>query len=70
APAEGGVEATVDLVEPTGLGVILHLTVHGLPFKLFSSDRALLQPGKSLRVGFPQERLHVFDRNGVRIGEA
>ncbi|NTE74592.1 ABC transporter ATP-binding protein, partial [Agrobacterium tumefaciens] len=70
APAEGGVEASVDLVEPTGLGVILHLTVHGLPFKLFSSDRALLQPGKSLRVGFPQERLHVFDRNGVRIGEA
>ncbi|MGK9041415.1 sn-glycerol-3-phosphate ABC transporter ATP-binding protein UgpC [Rhizobium sp. SA279] len=70
APAEGGVEATVDLVEPTGLGVILHLTVHGLPFKLFSSDRALLQPGKSLRVDFPQERLHVFDRNGVRIGEA
>ncbi|CDI09958.1 ABC transporter ATP-binding protein [Agrobacterium pusense] len=70
APAEGGVEATVDLVEPTGLGVILHLTVHGLPFKLFSSDRALLQPGRSLQVGFPQERLHVFDRNGVRIGEA
>ncbi|MGP4674378.1 ABC transporter ATP-binding protein [Agrobacterium salinitolerans] len=69
APAEGGVEATVDLVEPTGLGVILHLTVRGLPFKLFSSDRALLQPGKVLRVGFPQERLHVFDRNGVRIGE-
>lgn len=70
APADGGVEATVDLVEPTGLGIILHLTVHGLPFKLFSSDRALLQPGKSLRVGFPQERLHVFDRNGVRINEA
>ncbi|MGV2168767.1 ABC transporter ATP-binding protein [Agrobacterium sp. 16-172Ci] len=70
APVEGGVEATVDLVEPTGLGVILHLTVHGLPFKLFSSDRELLQPGKSLRVDFPQEKLHVFDRNGVRIGEA
>ncbi|NTE65376.1 TOBE domain-containing protein, partial [Agrobacterium tumefaciens] len=70
SPADGAVEATVDLVEPTGLGIILHLTVHGLPFKLFSSDRALLQPGKSLRVGFPQERLHVFDRDGVRIGEA
>lgn len=70
SPAHRAVEATVDLVEPTGLGIILHLTVHGLPFKLFSSDRALLQPGKSLRVGFPQERLHVFDRNGVRINEA
>ncbi|MFK0386583.1 ABC transporter ATP-binding protein [Agrobacterium sp. NPDC090273] len=69
APSDDGVEAAVDLVEPTGLGVILHLTVHGLPFKLFSSDRALLQPGKSLRVGFPQERLHLFDRNGDRVGD-
>jgi len=67
SPETGGVDAKVELVEPTGLGIILHLTVHGLPFKLFSSDRALLQPGASIRVGLPEARLHVFDSNGDRV---
>ncbi|KQQ55048.1 glycerol-3-phosphate ABC transporter ATP-binding protein [Rhizobium sp. Leaf311] len=67
APDAEGIEAKVDLVEPTGLGIILHLAVHGMPFKLFSSDRALLQPGKSITVGLPPEKLHVFDMKGDRI---
>ncbi len=67
SPETGGVDAKVELVEPTGLGIILHLTVHGLPFKLFSSDRALLQPGASISVGLPEARLHVFDSNGDRV---
>lgn len=67
APQAGSVVAKVDLVEPTGLGIILHLTVHGLPFKLFSSDRALLQPGASISVGLPEAKLHVFDSRGDRV---
>lgn len=63
---KGGVEAQVELVEPTGLGIILHLKVHGVPFKLFSTDRSLLQPGGSISVGLPKDKLHVFDGNGDR----
>lgn len=67
APPEGAVEAEVELVEPTGLGIILHLVVHGESFKLFSTDRSLLRSGSSLTVGLPQDRLHVFNQDGVRI---
>ena len=66
-PGADGVTASVELIEPTGLGIILHLTVHGLPFKIFSSDRALLAPGADLTVGFPTERLHLFGPDGRRI---
>ncbi|PYE25766.1 carbohydrate ABC transporter ATP-binding protein (CUT1 family) [Rhizobium sp. PP-F2F-G20b] len=66
-PVTGGVAASVELIEPTGLGIILHLTVHGLPFKIFTSDRALLAPGTDLTVGFPTERLHLFGPDGQRI---
>ncbi len=66
-PATGGVEATVELVEPTGLGIILHLTVHGVAFKVFTADRAMLVPGERLTVGFPPERLHLFGPDGARI---
>ncbi|KQS75298.1 glycerol-3-phosphate ABC transporter ATP-binding protein [Rhizobium sp. Leaf384] len=66
-PNGDGAAATVELVEPTGLGIILHLKVHGLPFKIFSSDRALLAPGAGLTVGFPPERLHLFGPDGRRI---
>ncbi len=31
-----GMSADVELVEPTGFGIILHLSLHGLPFKIFT----------------------------------
>ncbi|OLP55625.1 glycerol-3-phosphate ABC transporter ATP-binding protein [Rhizobium rhizosphaerae] len=64
---QGEIEAAVELVEPTGLGVILHLLVHGEPFKLFSTDRALIRSGARLRIGLPRERLHLFDQAGNRM---
>ncbi len=67
APSEGAVEAVVELVEPTGLGVILHLLVHGEPFKLFTTDRALLESRTLLKIGLPKERLHIFDQDGNRM---
>ncbi len=66
-PEQDGIAATVELVEPTGLGVILHLLVHGEPFKLFSTDRALIQSGTQLTIGLPKERLHIFDKAGNRL---
>jgi len=65
--AENGMlEAGVDLVEPTGFGIILHLSLHGLPFKIFTLDRDALAAGPTVRVDFPQKHLHVFDETGCR----
>ncbi len=63
---DGMLEATVDLVEPTGFGIILHLSLHGLPFKIFTLDRDALSAGPTVRVDFPQKHLHVFDETGSR----
>jgi multiple sugar transport system ATP-binding protein len=62
----GGIEANVDLIEPTGFGIIIHLSLHGLPFKIFTLDRAALSAGPKVRVDFPGQHLHVFDKDGVR----
>jgi len=64
---EGGMTATVDLMEPTGFGIIVHASLHGLPFKLFTLDRAMLAAGPKIQVAFPPQHLHVFDAEGQRI---
>ncbi len=61
-----GMAATVDLVEPTGFGIILHLSLHGLAFKVFTLDRAALSAGPAVRVTFPPQHIHVFDEKGDR----
>ncbi|TYC51445.1 sn-glycerol-3-phosphate ABC transporter ATP-binding protein UgpC [Rhodobacterales bacterium] len=63
---DGSWQADVELVEPTGLGIILHLSIHGQSFKIFTADRAVLSPPPSLQVNFPEEHLHVFDEDGNR----
>ncbi|MDQ6435267.1 sn-glycerol-3-phosphate ABC transporter ATP-binding protein UgpC [Mesorhizobium sp. LHD-90] len=62
----GGLQATVDLIEPTGFGIILHLGLHGLPFNVFTLDREALMAGPTVTVSFPQQHLHVFDHQGNR----
>ena len=64
--SEGGLNANVELVEPTGFGIILHLSLHGLPFKIFTLDRAALTSGPTINVSFPAQHLHVFDADGTR----
>lgn len=66
---DGAIEAGVELVEPTGFGIIMHLSVHGLPFKLFTLDRSVLSATAEVRVDFPIDHLHVFDHEGKRIKE-
>ncbi len=61
-----GIEATVELIEPTGFGIILHLSLHGLPFKVFTLNREALTAGPTLNVSFPAQHLHVFDDAGKR----
>jgi multiple sugar transport system ATP-binding protein len=62
-----GIKAVVELVEPTGFGIILHLALNGVPFKVFTSDRAYLTPGSEVSLTFPHRHLHVFDAEGRRI---
>jgi multiple sugar transport system ATP-binding protein len=64
-----GMKAMVELVEPTGFGIILHLALNGVPFKVFTSDRAYLTPGPEVSASFPAHHLHFFDADGNRIAE-
>ncbi|MDM9624581.1 sn-glycerol-3-phosphate ABC transporter ATP-binding protein UgpC [Rhizobium sp. S152] len=63
-----GMQANVELIEPTGFGIILHLSLHGLPFKVFTLNREALTAGPTLNVSFPAQHLHVFDDSGKRAG--
>ncbi|MBU1312531.1 MAG: sn-glycerol-3-phosphate ABC transporter ATP-binding protein UgpC [Alphaproteobacteria bacterium] len=63
-----GMPAHLDLVEPTGFGIILHLTLNGMPLKVFTLDRAVLQAGPMVAVTLAQEHLHLFGPDGSRIG--
>ncbi|KEA09056.1 sn-glycerol-3-phosphate ABC transporter ATP-binding protein UgpC [Agrobacterium rhizogenes] len=58
--------ADVELIEPTGFGIILHLSLHGLPFKVFTLNREALSAGPQVNVSFPAQHLHVFDEDGKR----
>ncbi|MGO4198068.1 ABC transporter ATP-binding protein [Rhizobium sp. YAF28] len=62
-----GIAADVELVEPTGFGIILHLSLHGLPFKIFTLDREALTAGPNVNVTFPAKHLHVFNGEGNRV---
>jgi multiple sugar transport system ATP-binding protein len=66
----GSMEATVELIEPTGFGIILHLSLHGLPFKIFTLDRAALSAGPHVNVEFPPANLHLFNKDGERVETA
>ena len=61
-----GMTAAVELIEPTGFGIILHLSLHGLPFKIFTQNRDALAAGPQVNVAFPAQHLHVFDGKGNR----
>ncbi|WP_411033718.1 ABC transporter ATP-binding protein [Shinella sp. BYT-45] len=63
----GALEARVDLIEPTGFGIIMHVTVHDVPLKIFTLDRAMLNPGPSVRIDLLEDKLHLFDEGGRRL---
>jgi multiple sugar transport system ATP-binding protein len=63
---EGGLAASVELIEPTGFGIIVHAMLDGLPIKIFTQDRAVMEAGRDIRIAFPKERLHLFDADGRR----
>ena len=65
---KGEFAAGVELVEPTGHGIILHLRVQDQPFKVLTNDRRYLVPGATVAVALPADRLHLFSADGNRVG--
>jgi multiple sugar transport system ATP-binding protein len=68
ALAGEGTEARVDLVEPTGLGMVVHLVVGGQELKLFTTDRPKIAIGDMVRIKVQPADIRLFDRtSGVRL---
>ncbi|MQB46262.1 sn-glycerol-3-phosphate ABC transporter ATP-binding protein UgpC [Rhizobium sp. ICMP 5592] len=65
---QADLEVDVDLVEPTGLGFILHLKLHDAPFKIFIRDEIIPDAPSKLRVKLLPQHLHFFGEDGQRIG--
>lgn len=64
---ESKLRAGVELIEPTGHGIILHLSLEGKNFQVLTHDRQWLTPGESVGLEFPQDMIHLFDANGQRL---
>ena len=60
-PATSGAPASVDLVEPTGLGMVVHLDVSGQLLKLFTTERLKLAVGEAVGLGIMPNDVLVFD---------
>jgi multiple sugar transport system ATP-binding protein len=64
---EGTISAPVELVEATGHGIVLHLTLQGEPFNVLTHDRAHLHPAGPVALTLPQGQLHLFGADGERL---
>ncbi|CAH0338599.1 sn-glycerol-3-phosphate ABC transporter ATP-binding protein UgpC [Rhizobium sp. CECT 9324] len=60
-------KATVDLVEPTGFGIIVHLKLGPVAFKAFTLDRRFLGMQGEVSVGMPVANLHFFNEAGDKV---
>jgi multiple sugar transport system ATP-binding protein len=58
----------IELVEPMGLGTILHIGTAHRTLKAFVLERADYPTGTSIAYSLPADRLHIFDaQTGERI---
>ncbi len=64
AAGEPGIPCTIELVEPTGLGTILHVQPFGATLKAFTLTRDATAIGDAVTIRFPAERVHLFDAQG------
>ncbi|WEZ85795.1 sn-glycerol-3-phosphate ABC transporter ATP-binding protein UgpC (plasmid) [Rhizobium sp. 32-5/1] len=59
--------AAIDLVEPTGFGIILHLTLGPVSLNAFTLDRRFLNATGTVAVRLPANHLHFFDESGRKV---
>ncbi|HEY3786478.1 MAG TPA: sn-glycerol-3-phosphate ABC transporter ATP-binding protein UgpC [Steroidobacteraceae bacterium] len=63
-----GTSARVDLVEPTGLGNVVHVSVADQHLKVFTTERIALRPGELVGLGVQAADILLFDPGtGVRL---
>ena len=62
-------QGVVELLEPTGLGTIVHLTLGTTTLKAFTLARLPLTVGSAMPMDLPADKLHLFDSEGVRVGK-
>ena len=67
-PPGTGAAALVDLVEPTGLGAVVHLMLGGQALKLFTTERLMPKTGESVGLSVSRSDLLLFDpASGIRL---
>ncbi len=67
-PPGTGAAGLVDLVEPTGLGAVVHLVIGGQALKLFTTERLVLKVGEPVGLSVAPSDLLLFDpASGVRL---
>jgi multiple sugar transport system ATP-binding protein len=64
----GPLQMKVSLVEQLGSTSILHgYVVHDAPFQVILGGQTSIQRGDTVRVTAPNDHLHYFDQNGLRL---
>lgn len=61
-PGESGVDAAIELIEPTGAETQIYATVGGHRLVAVVRDRVSLKPGDPVRFAIDAARTHVFDQ--------
>jgi multiple sugar transport system ATP-binding protein len=65
---DAGLVARVDLVEPIGLGQVVHLTIADQRLTLFTTERRNIVAGEAVGLSFHLDDLLLFDpRSGARL---
>ncbi|MGH2375173.1 MAG: TOBE domain-containing protein, partial [bacterium] len=64
----GQIPARVVITEPLGRETLVTLKVGENDFKVLADGSARPAPGAEVRLGYRQDRLHIFDQAGKRIG--
>ncbi|WP_062209933.1 ABC transporter ATP-binding protein [Aureimonas sp. AU12] len=63
-----GVECPVELVEPTGVGTIIHADLGGVSMKAFVAGLSSIKAGETVPLALPAHRLHLFEPvRGARL---
>jgi multiple sugar transport system ATP-binding protein len=67
AVGSGPIRALVELIEPTGIGTLVHVRLGSVVLKAFSLERLPLTVGAPVAIDLPAARLHLFDAAGKRV---
>jgi multiple sugar transport system ATP-binding protein len=67
ALGSGPIRALVELIEPTGIGTLVHVRLGSIVLKAFILERLPLALGADIAIDLPAGRLHLFDHAGKRV---